>query len=102
VARDARGPSPEVARARIGTAAQCENDLFEGRLHEIVVVVLTSTEDAEEGLVDHAVQAIVEQARHAVVAALDGVDDFLVRYGLASFGASGQEAEWGAFEIAGA
>jgi hypothetical protein len=64
-------------------------------LHEVVVIRLAPTENAKQRVVHDAEQAIVEQSRNAVLAALDSFEDLLVRRRLNAFAPSWDEAERG-------
>jgi hypothetical protein len=62
VAGDGRGQSTECT-AGPRTLVQGDDDLLEDRLHEIVMVLLASPEDANESAVDDADESVVQYGR---------------------------------------
>src|SRR5204862_1129595 len=59
-------------------ARQRKNDLFEGLLDEIVVIMASVPDDPVKGTVHDFVQPIVDFRSYAVVGSLDGLDQRLV------------------------
>src|SRR5713101_6873209 len=72
---DRRCPRTEAARAGKSPGRQCENDLLERGLDEIVVIALTPTEDAVDSPVDDRDEPAVEPRGDLFVARDDAFDE---------------------------
>jgi hypothetical protein len=77
--RDPSGPGAQAAVSGKGPIRQGAKDLLEASLNQIVVVVLTTSENSKQGVIDHPNQSVVDLARDARISLQDRVDQFVVR-----------------------